>query len=185
MHRLSDATFANLSPNPAVDKTIAYWCFWGKSLDALLRFDVDTLWLKAASQYSAEGQASVGDEDIWGDPNLKKRITLFAPIQLAQSWSPLPYLEQRLGDPDRLVITEKKPKAVFAIWKQPQSGPGSNPISSNERSAERLLAVATSQNRPLGCICFAGFSYSTRKLSNIAQSALAKAGLLITTRAIE
>lgn len=56
------------------------------------------IWM--AAQYDAEDQASVGDDDVWGDvaftPALAKVV---APVQLVERWSPFPDACRCLGVP--------------------------------------------------------------------------------------
>lgn len=104
--------FAQRYPGPS---TLAYWCVLGRKFGHLAALHPETIWPVIASQFSAEDQASVGDDDVWGDQTLKESFKLFAPVQLAERWSPLPYAGSTLGDPDVLRESTKRPPVAIAI----------------------------------------------------------------------
>jgi hypothetical protein len=182
--KLENLTYSYFSGMNSREGTVAFWCVTGKEFNRIITFTPEHFWLKMASQFSAEGQASVGDDDIWGDPKLKNDLILFAPIQLACNWSPLPFMEKLLGIPDHLALSSAEPKVAFACWQTPiLSACAQSYVSTiEEKHTDRLLKSAIEKKMPFACICFAGFSFTNRKLSKVTQQAMRNAGFTITSR---
>ena len=166
---------------PAGD-TLASWFVGAKDFATFDGIPPEQVWTWVGSQYDAEDQASVGDDDVWGDPAHQDRLVPIAPVQLSRRWSALPYVGRRLGPPDLLRLAQKFPTTALAAWKEPRLAP-SVATDPQERFVDQLLEHAAGTGRPLAVVCFPGFSFNKREISPVAKKALREVGFAFDVRA--
>jgi hypothetical protein len=181
MNPLDELDFEYFMRMREAGDTLATWFFCARDFAALGEIPPEKVWTWVGSQYDAEDQASVGDEDVWGDPAHQDRLTLFAPVQLASRWSPLPHVGRRLGPPDLLRISQAFPTTALAAWKEPCPRAGAS-ADRQEKFIDGLLQHAAGLGRPLALVTFPGFSFAKRELSPVAKDALRTAGFVFDVR---
>lgn len=166
---IADLTFEALRGTDTAQTTLAYWLGllaprpWpptadGPGLHGALSF-----------QYETEEQAGRTGRLFPEDVDWRKSFQPIAPIQLTQSWSPLPYAREVLGEPDWFVMeTGSATRATGVAWlssrlERVKTGrlPKTAPV--DHRRFLQLVKVAAmrglERNKGLLIACCPGWSY--------------------------
>ncbi len=140
------------------------------------------------SQCDAEDQASVGDDDVWGNAQFIAAVGKpVSPVQFAQNWSPLPLAETLLGKPQRLSVDDRGSyPAVAAVWYACNlSSVEDRTLNSVESRFLDILRASRKESGDLCLVAMRGYSFADRHLNPVAQRALTVAGFKFKDRSPE
>ena len=129
----------------------------------------------ACMQLASEEQAYVAD-DVAAYDDLTSKVSLFAPVQLYDNLSPLPFLGELLGAPQMLKIEEGTFKGILASWEFQSGMDLELPDSDRLPLTTAIVRHACQHFRRLAVLVFGGHSIKDNHLIEQNRMAMRAAG---------